>query len=89
MGGRFTRRHTPGAEAPILWRAERPKAEALGYLDAEARTGNGKYNDRSRFFAALRMTRVLVVCRQEQATAGTGNGKCKSRSFALLRMTRV
>ena len=27
--------HTPGAEAPSLSHAERPKAEALGYLEAK------------------------------------------------------
>jgi hypothetical protein len=37
-------KHTPGAKAPSLWRVERPKAKALGYLEArtqqqtEART---------------------------------------------------
>ncbi|RSL15991.1 hypothetical protein EDE15_1497 [Edaphobacter aggregans] len=31
-------RHTPGAKAPFLARGERPKAEALGYLDATATT---------------------------------------------------
>jgi hypothetical protein len=35
------RRHTPGAEAPCFCRIERPKAKALGYLEAKARTGNG------------------------------------------------
>jgi hypothetical protein len=28
-------RHTPGANAPFSWIGERPKAKALGYLDAE------------------------------------------------------
>jgi len=28
------RRHTPGAKAPFSSRLERPKAEALGYLEA-------------------------------------------------------
>src|SRR5258708_23803274 len=30
---------TPGAQAPFSWLAERPKAEALGYLEATAATG--------------------------------------------------
>jgi hypothetical protein len=28
-------RHTPGAKAPFLGEGERPKAEALGYLEAK------------------------------------------------------
>jgi hypothetical protein len=38
LGGRFSGgrgRHTRGAEAPSLFGAERPKAEALGYLDVK------------------------------------------------------
>ncbi len=34
--GRFGGRHTPGAKAPSVARFERPKAEALGYLEARA-----------------------------------------------------
>jgi hypothetical protein len=29
-------RHTPGAKAPFSLESERPKAKALGYLDAKA-----------------------------------------------------
>ena len=28
--------HTPGAKAPFYWCPERPKAEALGYLEEKA-----------------------------------------------------
>jgi hypothetical protein len=35
-GSRSKKRHTPGAEAPICGVVERPKAEALGYLEAKA-----------------------------------------------------
>jgi len=32
------RRHTPGAKAPLSCWVERPKAKALGYLEAKATT---------------------------------------------------
>jgi hypothetical protein len=35
--GAKTKKHTPGAKAPLLLRLERPKAKALGYLDARAK----------------------------------------------------
>jgi len=34
---RAIRRHTPGAEALVVGVVERPKAEALGYLEAKAK----------------------------------------------------
>jgi hypothetical protein len=34
-------RHTPGAKAPFSLESERPKAKALGYLDAKAKADFG------------------------------------------------
>jgi hypothetical protein len=52
-GSRSKKRHTPGAEAPICGVVERPKAEALGYLEAEAmqrqsRRGRSKNRNRNK-----------------------------------------
>jgi hypothetical protein len=59
-------RHTPGAKAPVFGWGERPKAKALGYLEAMVFwvCDDG---GRSRFPSG--MTRKN----------GKGNGKCKSK----------
>jgi hypothetical protein len=38
LNRRAIRKHTPGAEAPFLRFVERPKAKALGYLEAKHRS---------------------------------------------------
>jgi hypothetical protein len=37
MQSEWKRRHIPGAKAPLEGKIERPKAEALGYLEATAK----------------------------------------------------
>jgi hypothetical protein len=64
------RRHTPGAKAPLSCGPERPKAEALGYLEATAKTATATATARATARARTGAGKVHVShpCRDETAS---------------------
>jgi hypothetical protein len=81
-------RHTPGAEAPVFGWVERPKAEALGYLEARARA-----TTRTRTTARAGCESLYIPTHREKAAmngaprfvAGLEKGNCNSNCSGEMR----
>ena len=69
------RRHTPGAKAPSsILRLERPKAEALGYLEANATaTANATANTTAGWAGAVRALARMAHLSDDKAVAKMGH----------------